>query len=430
MKRTRILDLPTCKEGSEVQISGWVDGVRALGKIAFLSIRDGTGTVQAVAKPTTSGWDLVEELSLETAISLRGILKKDERALGGVEIKATQLSIIAPSAPDYPIQPKEHSTGFLMSQRHLWIRRPLQASLLRIRSTVILAAQNHLDSLGYVRVDAPILTPTSCEGTTTLFKLDYFEKTAYLTQSGQLYNEATAHALDRVYCFGPTFRAEKSKTRKHLTEFWMLEPEAVGLGLEENISLQESLFCALIDGVLDAHEEELERRFKRDLRALKICQRPFPRMTFAEASSRLSSLGFPLDEEGDFGAQHEEELAKDVGRPFFVHHFPAAAKAFYMAPDPLDPSLSLSLDLIAPDGGGEITGGGVRIQDPNLLARRMDEEGLNRDDFSWYTDLRKYGGVQTGGFGMGIERMVRWLTGTHHVRETIPFPRTIDRLSP
>ena len=409
---------------------GWVEKARVLGKIAFLTLRDGTGTLQTVAKPGMDGWESVEALSPETAVEVRGRARKDPRAAGGVEIRLLSLRILSHSAADYPIQPKAHSAGFLMDHRHLWIRRPRQAALLRIRSTVALAAQTHLDKEGYVRVDAPIITPTSCEGTTTLFALDYFGRMAYLTQSGQLYNEATAHALGRVYCFGPTFRAEKSKTRKHLTEFWMLEPEAVGLDLEANIDLQEGLFCAIVQAVLERHEEELETLFKRNTGVLRSLSRPFPRITYTDAAHRLRALGEPLDPGGDIGAVQEEVLADDVGHPFFVHRFPAAIRAFYMAPDPEDPSLSLSLDLLAPEGGGEITGGGVRLQCHDTLRERMEADGLDPEAFSWYLDLRKYGGVLTGGFGMGLERMVRWIAGTHHVRETIPFPRTIDRLGP
>ncbi len=424
-----IKNLKQEKDGKIISILLWVQTIRNMGKISFISARDGTGTIQVVVTKDTEGSDLVENISIESALNITGVLKKDSRSKYGMEIKAEKINILNESSNEYPIQPKKHSAAFLLENRHLWIRTPKQAAVLRIRSTIEVEAQNWLDSQGYYRVDSPILTPNACEGTTTLFNLEYFEQEAYLSQSGQLYNEATALALGKVYCFGPTFRAEKSKTRKHLTEFWMLEPEAVGLDLNGLLELQENLFAALVKKVLEKNLDDLNI-LERDTSKLKKIKTPFPRIHYIEALKILEELDFKVKFGSDFGSEHEEALAEHVNHPFFITNFPSACKAFYMAIDPEDERLTLSVDLLAPEGGGEITGGAVRIADPALLVEKIKEEGLNPEVFSWYHDLRKYGGVQTAGFGMGLERMVRWVTGIHHVRATIPFPRTIDRISP
>ena len=424
-----IKNLKQEKDGKIISILLWVQTIRNMGKISFISARDGTGTIQVVVTKDTEGSDLVENISIESALNITGVLKKDSRSKYGMEIKAEKINILNESSNEYPIQPKKHSAAFLLENRHLWIRTPKQAAVLRIRSTIEVEAQNWLDSQGYYRVDSPILTPNACEGTTTLFNLEYFEQEAYLSQSGQLYNEATALALGKVYCFGPTFRAEKSKTRKHLTEFWMLEPEAVGLDLNGLLGLQENLFVALVKKVLEKNLDDLNI-LERDTSKLKKIKTPFPRIHYIEALKILEELDFKVKFGSDFGSEHEEALAEHVNHPFFITNFPSACKAFYMAIDPEDERLTLSVDLLAPEGGGEITGGAVRIADPALLVEKIKEEGLDPEVFSWYHDLRKYGGVQTAGFGMGLERMVRWVTGIHHVRATIPFPRTIDRISP
>ena len=424
-----IKNLKQENDGKSISILLWVQTIRNMGKISFISARDGTGTIQVVVTKNTEGSELLENISIESALNVTGLLKKDSRSKYGMEIKAEKIKILNESSNEYPIQPKEHSAAFLLENRHLWIRTPKQAAVLRIRSTIEVEAQNWLDSQGYYRVDSPILTPNACEGTTTLFNLEYFEQEAYLSQSGQLYNEATALALGKVYCFGPTFRAEKSKTRKHLTEFWMLEPEAVGLDLNGLLELQENLFVSLVKKVLEKNPDDLDT-LERDTSKLKKIKTPFPRIHYIEALKILEKLDFKVKFGSDFGSEHEEALAEHVNHPFFITNFPSACKAFYMAIDPEDERLTLSVDLLAPEGGGEITGGAVRIADPTLLVEKIKEEGLDPEVFSWYHDLRKYGGVQTAGFGMGLERMVRWVTGIHHVRATIPFPRTIDRISP
>ncbi len=424
-----IKNLKVMKDGENVSLILWVQTIRNMGKISFISARDGTGEVQVVVKKSTKGFEFVDDLSIESAIMVKALIKKDERSKNGIELQAQELTVLNKSSNEYPIQPKEHSAAFLLENRHLWIRTPKQAAVLRIRSTIEVEAQNWLDSQGYYRVDSPILTPNACEGTTTLFNLEYFEQEAYLSQSGQLYNEAHALALGKVYCFGPTFRAEKSKTRKHLTEFWMLEPEAVGLDLNGLLEIQENLFVSLVKKVLEKNSDDLDT-LKRDTSKLKKIKAPFPRIHYVEALKILEKLNFKVKFGSDFGSEHEEALAEHVNHPFFITNFPSACKAFYMAIDPEDERLTLSVDLLAPEGGGEITGGAVRIADPVLLLEKIKEEGLDPKVFSWYHDLRKYGGVQTAGFGMGLERMVRWVTGIHHVRATIPFPRTIDRISP
>ncbi|MCH7494092.1 asparagine--tRNA ligase [bacterium] len=422
-----ISSLALVGKGEVATVLGWVQSLRDGGKLAFLTIRDGTGTIQAVLRPDTEGWEERSQLGLETAVLVTGEVRADPRAEGGVELAARGVRIVGASK-DYPIQQKEHSVGFLMDHRHLWLRRPSQARVLRLRSTLMLAAQTFLQGEGFHRVDSPILTPNACEGTSTLFSLDYFGRQAHLSQSGQLYNEAAAVALGKVYCFGPTFRAEKSKTRRHLTEFWMLEPEAVGMDLEANMVLQERLVVAILEAVLDRHRADL-LALGRDIGALTHVRTPFPRISYTEALEMLAAQGLAGEWGREFTTAEEDALADEIGHPFFLHRFPAKFKAFYLARDD-DDRLSLSVDMFMPEGGGEITGGGVREADATALEERLRDAGLDADDFAWYLDLRRYGSVGTSGFGLGVERLVRWITGIAHVRGTIPWPRTMDRLSP
>jgi asparaginyl-tRNA synthetase len=352
----------------------------------------------------------------------------DPRAPGGVEISLTRLCVLSES-PDYPIQPKEHGVDFLMDHRHLWIRSPRQAAILRIRSRIIHTIRNFLDDEGFVVTDPPIITPAAAEGTTTLFEIDYFGEPAYLSQSGQLYLEALAMALGRVYSFGPTFRAEKSKTRRHLMEFWMVEPEIAFCEFEENLEWQERLVSHVVQTVLHECQEEL-KTLNRDVSRLAAVIPPFPRITYDEAVERLNQAGYGIDWGEDLGAPHETALAEMFDRPVFLTHFPKAIKAFYMQPDPERPDRVLAADLLAPEGYGEIVGGSQRIHDLSVLEARMRETGLDPERYQWYLDLRRYGSVPHSGFGMGLERLVAWIAGLEHVRETIPFPRTLNRVWP
>jgi asparaginyl-tRNA synthetase len=414
-----------------VRIEGWLYNRRHSGKLYFLLLRDGSGTIQCVVaqdQVPEAAFAACGQATQESAIRVTGTVRADPRAPGGHELTVTDFEILN-LAQDYPIAKKDHGVEFLMDHRHLWIRSSRQHALLLIRSEVIRACRDFLDQNGFVLVDTPMFTPAACEGTTTLFEVPYFEQTAYLTQSGQLYNEAAAMAFGRVYCFGPVFRAEKSKTRRHLTEFWMLEPEMAFAGLEEAMQVAEGLIVAVVERVLDRRKEEL-KQLERDVAPLERVRSPFPRVHYNEAAERLRQRGLPFEWGGDLGAPDEEALAADHDRPFFIHHFPAACKAFYMQPDPDDPRLSLSADLLAPEGYGEIVGGGQRIDDLALLERRLAEHQLPREAFEWYLDLRRYGSVPHAGFGLGIERTVAWLGGVHHIREAIPFPRTILRLTP
>jgi asparaginyl-tRNA synthetase len=359
---------------------------------------------------------------------LRGRVRKDERAPGGYELDAIELSVLQ-LAPEYPIGPKEHGVAFLLDHRHLWLRSRRQHAILRIRHEVISSCHRFFDERGFILADTPIFTPNACEGTTTLFETDYFGDKAYLTQSGQLYNEAVAMSVGRTYCFGPTFRAEKSKTRRHLTEFWMVEPEVAFASLDDIIALAEDLICFLIQSVLEKRRPELAT-LERDLAPLEEIKKPFPRMTYDQALDLLAQKGNPIEWGGDFGAQDEEILSTSHARPVIITNYPSAVKAFYMAPDPERPKTALCVDILAPEGYGEIVGGGQRIDDLELLRQRIAEHHLPEEAFSWYLDLRRYGSVPHAGFGMGIERVVSWICQLDHLREAIPFPRMLTRLTP
>ena len=419
-------------EGREVTLRGWLHNRRSSGKIHFLTVRDGTGFLQAVMSRAAVGDDqfrAADHLGQETAVTVRGLVRADERAPGGFELDVRRLEP-AGASHDYPITPKEHGVEYLLDRRHLWLRSARQQAILRIRHEIVDAIRTFFNQRDFVLVDTPILTPAACEGTTTLFSVPYFDRaTAFLTQSGQLYNEANALALGRVYCFGPTFRAEKSKTRRHLTEFWMVEPEMAWATLDDVIVLAEELVAAVVRRVLDARRPELAA-LGRDPAPLERVRAPFPRLTYDEAVELLRRDGRALEWGDDFGSPDETALAGRFDRPLVVHRFPAAAKAFYMQPDPARPDLSLSVDVLAPEGYGEIVGGGQRVDDHDTLRDRLRAHGLPAATFEWYLDLRRYGSVPHGGFGMGVERVVAWICGLEHVREAIPYPRLLHRLTP
>ena len=421
--------------GESVRIAGWLYNLRRSGKIAFPILRDGYGLMQCVAVKAALPEELfetVKNLTQESSIIVTGKIRADERAPGGFEMDLENLEVVqrVPESDPYPITPKEHGTDFLMDHRHLWLRSQRQHAIIRVRHEVIKAVRDYFDSHGFTLVDTPIFTPAACEGTTTLFQVDYFEDDkAFLTQSGQLYNEATAMAFGKVYCFGPTFRAEKSKTRRHLTEFWMVEPEMAYATLEDVKRVAEELIVFIVGRVLENRREEL-KRLERDVAKLEAIQAPFPRMSYDEAIRILQSKGSEIQWGGDFGGTDETLLTEDRQRPIMVDRFPASFKAFYFQPDAERPDLVLGVDVLAPEGYGEIIGGGQRIHDPDLLLRRIQEHNLPREAFEWYIDLRKYGTVPHGGFGMGIERCVAWICGLEHIRETIAFPRMLYRLHP
>jgi asparaginyl-tRNA synthetase len=419
--------------GEQVTLRGWLYNVRSSGKIAFLQVRDGSGMIQAVvvkAEVPEPVWNDAKALTQESSFEVTGNVRQDDRApYCGYELTVTDLKPVQIAEPNYPISHKEHGPDFLLENRHLWLRTPKQAALMRIRHEVIRAAAEYFDKQDFIRVDAPIFTPAACEGTTTLFEVDYFDDKAYLSQSGQLYMEAAAMALGKVYCLGPAFRAEKSKTRRHLTEFWMIEPEVAYLTFEENLQLQEGMICHIIDSVLKNRMADL-KTLERDISKLEAIKPPFPRLSYDDAVAKLKELGQDIEWGGDFGAPDETVLTKLYDKPIFVHRFPAKVKAFYMAPDPERPEVALGADMLAPEGYGEIIGGGQRIHDPELLLQRIKAHDLPEESFAWFMDLRKYGSVPHGGFGMGIERCVAWIAGIEHVRETSPFPRTIYRIYP
>jgi asparaginyl-tRNA synthetase len=419
-------------EGEEVTLKGWLHNRRSSGKIHFLTVRDGSGFIQAVMSKAAVGDDLfhlADHLSQETSIIVTGTARADKRAPSGFEIDVKNLEVVGESH-DYPITPKEHGVDFLLDRRHLWIRSERQQAILRVRHEIINAVRDYFNSRGFILADTPIFTPAACEGTTTLFPAQYFEEqTAYLTQSGQLYNEANAMALGRVYCFGPTFRAEKSKTRRHLTEFWMVEPEMAYADLDDVMNLAEGLVVSVVARVLEKRRPEL-KVLERDTTKLESVQAPFPRISYDEAVARLKAKGQPIEWGGDFGGPDETVLSSEFDRPVMVHRYPAAVKAFYMKPDPERADLALGVDVLAPEGYGEIVGGGERLADLDLLLTRLKAHNLPQEAFEWYLDLRRYGTVPHGGFGMGIERVVAWICGLEHVRETIPYPRMLYRLYP
>ena len=419
-------------DGATVTLRGWLAGRRSSGKLHFLQLRDGTGTIQCVMGKRDVPEDvfaLADHLPQETAIEVDGTVRADARSALGWELGVTALRVVARPTAEYPITPKDHGTAFLLEHRHLWLRSTRQHAVLRIRAEIVRAAREFLDGEGFLGFDAPILTPAACEGTTTLFPVEYFGEHAYLTQSGQLYGEAGAMAFGKVYVFGPTFRAEKSKTRRHLTEFWMVEPEMAFAGLDDDMALAERLLVHVVARVLERRATEL-RLLERDTAKLEAVKAPFPRITYDEAVERLRARGFAIAWGDDFGADEETALSAEFDRPVMVHRYPLASKAFYMKRDPADPRLALCVDVLAPEGYGEIIGGGQREDDLDALERRIAEHALPAEAFDWYLDLRRYGSAPHAGFGMGIERCVAWICGLHHVRETIPFPRMLERLRP
>jgi len=424
--------------GEIVTLAGWVVHKTEKGKLVFIRLRDGSGVIQCVVfrnNVTEATFAAAQQLTIESSCRITGAVRADARAPGGFELDVNAIEIVQ-IAPEYPIQPKEHGVEFLMEHRHLWIRSSKQHALLRIRAEIIAAAQEWLNDQGFVRFDTPILTPCAAEGTTNLFATPYFDLgTAYLGQTGQLYVEAGMMSFGKVYCFGPTFRAEKSKTRRHLTEFWMIEPEVAFALHDDNLALQERFVSAIVQRVLERRADDLAT-LERDTKPLERCVPPFPRITYDEALKLIAERHAdvegctPLEWGEDLGAPHETLIASLFDRPVFVERFPSAIKAFYMEPDPQRPEVALCADLLAPEGYGEIIGGSQRIHDPALLERRIREYGLNVDDYQWYIDLRRYGSVPHSGFGMGIERATAWIAGTHHIRETIPFPRMLYRMYP
>ncbi len=420
--------------GQEVTIRGWLYNLRESGKLLFPIFRDGTGIIQGVIslKEYPDAFNASKGLTQESSVIVTGKVAAEARAPGGYELHVSTVEVFqrVPESQPYPIQLKEHGVDFLLDQRHLWIRTPRQASILRIRAEAERAARNFMDSQGYTLTDAPIFTPAACEGTTTLFEVDYIDdQKAYLTQSGQLYVEATAAALGKVYCFGPTFRAEKSKTRRHLTEFWMLEPEAAYAHLEDMVILGEGLVSAVVQSCVKNRARELEM-LKRDVAKLENIKSPFPRIMYDDAIKVLNKNGNSAKWGDDFGGDEETIISKEFDKPVVIHRYPAEMKAFYMATDAARPELSLSFDMIAPEGYGEIIGGGERLSSYETLIERLRQHNLPEESFQWYLDLRRYGSVPHAGFGLGLERTVAWICGTEHIREVIPFPRMLYRVYP
>ncbi|HKM99406.1 MAG TPA: asparagine--tRNA ligase [Candidatus Binataceae bacterium] len=419
--------------GEEVTLRGWLYNRRSSGKLHFILIRDGTGICQCVASRADLGdesFAAADHMGQETSIEVTGFAREDQRAPGGIELTAKSVRQVAPST-DYPITPKEHGVAFLLDKRHLWVRSSRQHAVLRIRSEVARACRDFFHDRGFMLFDAPILTPTSCEGTTNLFELDYFgERKAYLTQSGQLYAEAGALAFGKVYCFGPTFRAEKSKTRRHLTEFWMVEPEVAYFDLDDDMRLAEDFVSFIVGRVLERRSIEL-KTLERDISKLEpAAKTPYPRIAYDEAIERLHAKGAEVKWGDDFGGDEETILSSEFDRPVMVHRYPTQCKAFYMKQDPARPEVALCVDMLAPEGHGEIIGGGQREDDYETLKNKIVSHGLPIEPFEWYLDLRRYGSVPHAGFGMGIERMTGWLCGIHHIRECIPFPRMMERIEP
>ena len=418
-------------ENQEATFNGWIYNTRSVGKIWFLILRDGTGMTQCVVTRDDTPNDifcLEKSLTQESSVSVTGVVKKEPRSVGGHEILVKNI-VVHQVAEKYPITPKEHGTSFLMDHRHLWIRSKKQHAILKIRHQVVKACRDFLDNNGFILIDAPIFTANACEGTSNLFAVDYFERSAYLTQSGQLYSEATAASFGKVYCFGPTFRAEKSKTRRHLTEFWMVEPEMAYYNLDANMNLAELFVEYIVQSCLKYCQTEL-KILERDISKLENVKVPFPRITYDEAAKILEDQGSKFTYGSDFGGTDETIISDQYDKPVMVHRWPAKIKAFYMKRDTKNDDLALGLDMLAPEGYGEIIGGGQREDDLAILESRIKEHDLDMKDFGWYLDLRKYGSVPHSGFGLGIERTVAWITGIKHIRETIPFPRTIYRLDP
>ncbi|HQE61009.1 MAG TPA: asparagine--tRNA ligase [Candidatus Latescibacteria bacterium] len=420
-------------EGQEIVLKGWLNNMRSSGKLHFLQVRDGTGVMQCVVfkgNVTPEVFETAAALKQESSLVVRGQIRADARSPIGFEMDVVDLQAIHVPEVDYPISPKEHGTAFLMDHRHLWLRSSRQQAILRIRAELIRQIRAYFDANGFLLLDAPIFTPSACEGTTTLFETDYVDGSkAYLTQSGQLYMEAGATAFGRVYCFGPTFRAEKSKTRRHLTEFWMVEPEVAHIGLDEDMDLAEDFLVSIVQGVVANRKKELAA-LERDIAALERVQKPFARISYTEAVERLQQAGMPVRWGEDFGGDEETVLANQFDRPVMIHRYPAECKAFYMKTDPDDPKCALCVDVLAPEGYGEIIGGGQREDDYDTLLQKIHTHGLSEEAFGWYLDLRRYGTVPHAGFGLGVERTLGWICGLPHVRETIPFPRLMQRVTP
>tara|TARA_S200000501_G_scaffold98676_1_gene92084 strand:- start:103279 stop:104574 length:1296 start_codon:yes stop_codon:yes gene_type:complete len=419
-------------EGKIIEIKGWVYSVRSIGKVWFLIIRDGTGLLQGVVvknEVDSKIFELEQKINQEDSVIISGLVRKESRSVGGYEVSINNITIVNSVVEEYPISHKEHGTDFLMTNRHLWLRSKRQNAIMRIRHKVIRAIRDFFDDNEFTLIDSPIFTGNAVEGTTTLFEVDYFERSAYLTQSGQLYQEAAAMAFGKTYCFGPTFRAEKSKTRRHLTEFWMVEPEIAYCNLNENMNWAEKLVCYIISYVLENSKSDLDI-LKRDTSILQNITSPFPRITYEEAAKLLNDKGSDFSYGSDFGASEETIISEQYQKPVFIHHWPAEIKAFYMKRDSKNSNLALGMDMIAPEGYGELIGGGQREDDLDLLIKRISHHDLPIKPFQWYLDLRKYGSVPHSGFGLGLERTVAWICGTSHIRETIPFPRTLSRLEP
>jgi asparaginyl-tRNA synthetase len=427
-------------DGQSVTLRGWLYNLRESGKLLFPQFRDGSGVIQGVVPKNAVApevFEAIKTLTQESSVIVEGKVRADKRAPGGYELDVINVQVVqrVPESDPYPITPKEHGTEFLMEHRHLWVRSQRQASILRVRAEIIKAVRDFFDERGFTLTDPPILTPAACEGTSTLFPVDYFDEQAYLTQSGQLYIEATAMALGKVYSFGPTFRAEKSKTRRHLTEFWMVEPEIAYAELDDLMDLAEGLISFVVRRCLDRRRADLQA-IGRDISKLEKIEAPFPRISYDDAVKNLQEghakgvLETRFEWGGDLGSPDETYLSAQFDKPVMVHRYPAKVKAFYMEPDPQRPELALCVDVLAPEGYGEIIGGSQRMASHELLVQRIHEHGLPEEAFKWYLDLRKYGSVPHGGFGMGIERVVAWICGLEHVRETIPFPRMLHRLYP
>jgi len=431
MKTVTIKDLKN-HENEEVKINGWVYNRRSIGKVWFLILRDGTGLLQCVVvdgESDSESFHLEQNLNQEDSVSIKGIVKLEPRAVGGYELGVKSISVVNHTSNEYPISNKEHGTDFLMSNRHLWIRSKRQNSILRIRHQIIKSIRDFFDNNDFILVDSPVFTGNAVEGTTTLFELEYFEKKAYLTQSGQLYQEAGAMAFGKSYCFGPVFRAEKSKTRRHLTEFWMVEPEIAYCDLDQNMDWMESLVIYITNEVINKCALELNV-LERDIEKLKCVKKPFPRITYDEAVNILKKNGVDFKYGKDFGGADETIISNQYDSPVMIHRWPSEIKAFYMKRDTENDKLALGVDMIAPEGFGEIVGGGQREDDHDTLLSRIKDHKLPIDPFQWYLDLRKYGSVPHSGYGLGIERTVGWICGTKHVRETIPYPRTMYRIEP
>jgi asparaginyl-tRNA synthetase len=426
-------------EGEEVEIRGWLYNLRESGNLLFPIFRDGSGFIQGVVqkKAAPEAFAALKGLTQESSVIVHGKVRADKRSPGGYELDLTQVQVVqkVPEETPFPISLKEHGPDFLMANRHLWVRTPKQVAILRLRAEIIRAVREFFDERGFTLTDPPILTPAACEGTTTLFPVDYFDEKAFLTQSGQLYIEATAMALGKVYSFGPTFRAEKSKTRRHLTEFWMVEPEVAYATLDDIMKLAEEFLSHIVHRCLERRSQELQT-IGRDLKKLENIQSPFPHITYDDAVKMLQEahakgeLETKFEWGGDFGSPDETYLSSQFDRPVIVHRYPAAVKAFYMEPDPQRPELALCMDVLAPEGYGEVIGGSQRMSSYELLLKRIHEHGLPQEAFEWYLDLRRFGGVPHAGFGMGIERVVRWIAGLEHMRETIPFPRMLYKMYP